>query len=536
VAISCERSLLGRVAQSASGPRSGRRARRMWWWAGRATATTASRGCWTTGTSRPRWACWRPTAACGPPRTSRRGRAPGPAAEAGPRAAVAHCVPSTACSRAPCGSSHTASTPGSQVPHHQQGSSLRSSLAACCLGRAAARRPPRIGPASAPGRALARCHACCAGAPQHVLAARGGRGARRRRSGARGGCADAGLGIGFGRLTQGRARAGGAAVPGAPARRGALRGGGRALPPPTQGAPARGALAPIAPRARPPGQGPGRGGRRSEVAMGAPAQGDATAWERWVYLFAQLRQLPALAPHLPTARPRLRQARPRAGPARPPDPLPTLRPRMHSLPNPNPNLCPAQTAYELVLHAFLLAPADHERLLALLRAWPPALYSIPALTEAVVQRRARHAPSCLLFFLFCCFSFLFPFFLGACHDRLGGLGGAAAAVAGRSPGRGGRDPQAGRAGAQDPRPGRRQRRAAAGGRAPVPAGWPLRPGAGHPAAPAARRRVRLHHAARPAAAAAPRAHRRARAHRRGAPAPRSSPLGCRPPACHGTTQ
>lgn len=38
-------------------------------------------------------------------------------------------------------------------------------------------------------------------------------------------------------------------------------------------------------------------------------QGDATAWERWVYLFAQLRQLPALAPHLPTAHPRLRQVR-----------------------------------------------------------------------------------------------------------------------------------------------------------------------------------------------------------------------------------
>lgn len=49
---------------------------------------------------------------------------------------------------------------------------------------------------------------------------------------------------------------------------------------------------------------------------------------------------------------------------------------------------PLQTAYELVLHAFLLAPADHERLLALLRAWPPSLYSIPALTEAVVQRCA----------------------------------------------------------------------------------------------------------------------------------------------------
>jgi hypothetical protein len=58
--------------------------------------------------------------------------------------------------------------------------------------------------------------------------------------------------------------------------------------------------------------------------VGARAQGDATAWERWVYLFAQLRQLPALAPHLPTARPRLRQACPPRRLARPPDSTPTL--------------------------------------------------------------------------------------------------------------------------------------------------------------------------------------------------------------------
>lgn len=57
---------------------------------------------------------------------------------------------------------------------------------------------------------------------------------------------------------------------------------------------------------------------------------------------------------------------------------------------------PAQTAYELVLHAFLLAPVDHERLLMLLRAWPPSLYSIPALTEAVLQRCAFVLLSCAL--------------------------------------------------------------------------------------------------------------------------------------------
>ena len=73
-----------------------------------------------------------------------------------------------------------------------------------------------------------------------------------------------------------------------------------------------------------------------------------------MYMFAQLRQLPALAAHIPTAEPRLRQ-----------------------------------TAYEMVLHAFLLSPADHPRLLDALRAWPPDLYSIPALTQSVLQRCAR---------------------------------------------------------------------------------------------------------------------------------------------------
>ena len=76
-----------------------------------------------------------------------------------------------------------------------------------------------------------------------------------------------------------------------------------------------------------------------------------------MYLFAQLRALPALALHIPTADPRLRQ-----------------------------------TAYEMVLHAFLLAPADHGRLLAALKAWPPDLYSLPSLTQSVLQRRAAVWP------------------------------------------------------------------------------------------------------------------------------------------------
>lgn len=72
-----------------------------------------------------------------------------------------------------------------------------------------------------------------------------------------------------------------------------------------------------------------------------------------MYLFAQLRQLPALAPYIPTQSPRLRQ-----------------------------------TAYEMVLHAFLLAPSDHPRLLDALQRWPPDLYSVPSLTQSVVQRQA----------------------------------------------------------------------------------------------------------------------------------------------------
>lgn len=80
-------------------------------------------------------------------------------------------------------------------------------------------------------------------------------------------------------------------------------------------------------------------------------QKDATAWERWVYLFAQLRQLAVLAPVLPTADPQLRGS-----------------------------------AYEMVLHAFLLSPTDHPHLLKLVQAWPHVLYSLPTLTQAVVQR------------------------------------------------------------------------------------------------------------------------------------------------------
>ena len=36
-------------------------------------------------------------------------------------------------------------------------------------------------------------------------------------------------------------------------------------------------------------------------------KGNAAAWERWVFHFASLRQLPALAPYIPTANPQLRE-------------------------------------------------------------------------------------------------------------------------------------------------------------------------------------------------------------------------------------
>lgn len=70
-----------------------------------------------------------------------------------------------------------------------------------------------------------------------------------------------------------------------------------------------------------------------------------------MYIFAQWRQLPAMAPHIPLQDPSLRQ-----------------------------------TAYEMMLHAFLLSRADHSILLALVKDWPTHLYSIPTLLEAVLHR------------------------------------------------------------------------------------------------------------------------------------------------------
>ncbi|KAL6759854.1 hypothetical protein V8C86DRAFT_1228689 [Haematococcus lacustris] len=77
-------------------------------------------------------------------------------------------------------------------------------------------------------------------------------------------------------------------------------------------------------------------------------------WERWVYLFAQARQLAKLAPVLPTEAPRLRTP-----------------------------------VYDMVLTALLANPSDHPLLLKLVRSWPPGLFSAPALVDAVVARMKR---------------------------------------------------------------------------------------------------------------------------------------------------
>ena len=89
------------------------------------------------------------------------------------------------------------------------------------------------------------------------------------------------------------------------------------------------------------------------VTLDSLLQDSAAAWERWVYMFAQWRQLPAMAPHIPIQSPTLRQ-----------------------------------TAYEMMLHAFLLNRADHSILLALVKDWPTHLYSVPTLIEAVLHRSA----------------------------------------------------------------------------------------------------------------------------------------------------
>ncbi|XP_060169690.1 vacuolar protein sorting-associated protein 41 homolog isoform X1 [Lycium barbarum] len=77
-------------------------------------------------------------------------------------------------------------------------------------------------------------------------------------------------------------------------------------------------------------------------------RGSASAWERWVFHFAHLRQLPVLVPYIPTEHPRLRD-----------------------------------TAYEVALVAMTTNPSFHKDLLSTVKSWPPGIYSTSPVISAI---------------------------------------------------------------------------------------------------------------------------------------------------------
>ncbi|OMO90342.1 hypothetical protein COLO4_19230 [Corchorus olitorius] len=77
-------------------------------------------------------------------------------------------------------------------------------------------------------------------------------------------------------------------------------------------------------------------------------RGSATAWERWVFHFAHLRQLPVLVPYIPTENPRLRD-----------------------------------TAYEVALVALATNPSFHKDLLSTVKSWPRVIYSALPVISAI---------------------------------------------------------------------------------------------------------------------------------------------------------
>ncbi|XP_022752633.1 vacuolar protein sorting-associated protein 41 homolog isoform X2 [Durio zibethinus] len=77
-------------------------------------------------------------------------------------------------------------------------------------------------------------------------------------------------------------------------------------------------------------------------------RGSATAWERWIFHFARLRQLPILVPYIPTENPRLRD-----------------------------------TAYEVALVALATNPSFHKDLLLTVKSWPPVIYSALPVISAI---------------------------------------------------------------------------------------------------------------------------------------------------------
>ncbi|XP_044482383.1 vacuolar protein sorting-associated protein 41 homolog [Mangifera indica] len=77
-------------------------------------------------------------------------------------------------------------------------------------------------------------------------------------------------------------------------------------------------------------------------------RGSASAWERWVFHFAHLRQLPVLVPYMPTENPRLRD-----------------------------------TAYEVALVALATNPSFHKDLLSTVKTWPTVVYSALPVISAI---------------------------------------------------------------------------------------------------------------------------------------------------------
>jgi hypothetical protein len=77
-------------------------------------------------------------------------------------------------------------------------------------------------------------------------------------------------------------------------------------------------------------------------------RGSSSAWERWVFHFAHLRQLPVLVPYIPTDHPRLRD-----------------------------------TAYEVALVALATNPAFHKELLSTVKSWPSVIYSVSPVISAI---------------------------------------------------------------------------------------------------------------------------------------------------------
>ncbi|CAL5024780.1 unnamed protein product [Urochloa decumbens] len=88
----------------------------------------------------------------------------------------------------------------------------------------------------------------------------------------------------------------------------------------------------------------------AEAAQRCPKllRGSPSAWERWVFHFAHLRQLPVLVPYIPTENPQL-----------------------------------SDTAYEVALVALTTNPSFHELLLTTVKNWPPALYSASPVISAI---------------------------------------------------------------------------------------------------------------------------------------------------------